>query len=369
MKRVEVSEIQRALVIANGRIKGILEPGRHWFLNPFEKVRTLIFDVNRLEFVCEWTDALLRDHPELASKYFEVVDVNDKQIAIVYQDGKFMRIVPPGQKAVFWKVFRKIKVELVDFHEFQEIDPEKAKIIVERVPSANELYHRLVPENHVGLLVVDGILQKSLPPGSYTYWKGRTSVEMAAVDLRIQNMEVSGQEILTKDRVTLRINFEAYYKIVDAVKALREIRDLGSYLHKEFQFALRHMVGSRTLDEVLSKKDDLNEETLRNVRPKVAALGVEIVGTGIKDIILPGDIREILNEVVSAEKAAQANLIRRREEVAATRSLLNTAKIIESNPIMMRLKEMETLERVSEKIQSLNVVAGVDGVLGRLTKT
>ena len=95
-------------------------------------------------------------------------------------------------------------------------------------------------------------------------------------------------------------------------------------------------------------------------------VGVRVGAIAIKDIILPGEMREILNQVVSAEKQAQANLIRRREETAATRSLLNTAKLMEDNPILVRLKELETLEKVVEKVDRLTVTNGFNGLLADL---
>ena len=84
---------------------------------------------------------------------------------------------------------------------------------------------------------------------------------------------------------------------------------------------------------------------------------------GVKDIILPGDMKEILNRVVETEKAAQANVIKRREETAAARSLLNTARLMDENPTLMRLKELEVLEKVTEKVDKLTVFGGLDGVL------
>jgi regulator of protease activity HflC (stomatin/prohibitin superfamily) len=98
----------------------------------------------------------------------------------------------------------------------------------------------------------------------------------------------------------------------------------------------------------------------------VAAYGIELGSIGVKDIILPGEMKTILNQVVEAEKAAQANLIRRREETAATRSLHNTAKMLEQSPVLLRLKELEALEKVTEKIDKLTVFGGLDGVLKQL---
>ena len=93
---------------------------------------------------------------------------------------------------------------------------------------------------------------------------------------------------------------------------------------------------------------------------------MEVAVIALKDIILPGEMREIMNQVVTAEKQAQANLIRRREETAATRSLLNTAKLLEDNPILVRLKELETLEKLVEKVDRVTVNGGFEGLLENL---
>ena len=79
-------------------------------------------------------------------------------------------------------------------------------------------------------------------------------------------------------------------------------------------------------------------------------------------------MKNILNQVVETEKAAQANVIKRREETAATRSLLNTAKLMEQNPLLLRLKELEALESVTEKIDKLTVFGGLDGVMKEVVK-
>ena len=97
-------------------------------------------------------------------------------------------------------------------------------------------------------------------------------------------------------------------------------------------------------------------------------IGIAVRSAGIKDIILPGEMKSLLGRVVEAEKAAQANVIRRREETNATRSLLNTAKVMDSNPVALRLKELETLEKVTEKIGNLSVYGGLDSVLDNLVR-
>ena len=140
------------------------------------------------------------------------------------------------------------------------------------------------------------------------------------------------------------------------------------FLYKELQFGLRAAVGIRTLDELLENKTIIDEVVSNHIQRRVQGFGLEVESVGVKDIILPGDMKTLLAKVVEAEKAAQANVIRRREETAATRSLLNTAKVMEDNPTALRLKELETLEKVTEKIDKISVFGGLDGVLKDLVK-
>jgi regulator of protease activity HflC (stomatin/prohibitin superfamily) len=111
----------------------------------------------------------------------------------------------------------------------------------------------------------------------------------------------------------------------------------------------------RTLDEILAARDTIDREVRAFVAERADVLGVEI---GIKDVILPGDVRELLNKVVEAERTAKANLIRRQEETAATRSLLNTARLMEDNPLLLRLKELEALEKLVEKVGRIDLATG-----------
>ena len=117
-----------------------------------------------------------------------------------------------------------------------------------------------------------------------------------------------------------------------------------------------------------SEKGELDTLILKLAKPRLSEYGLETKTIGIKDIILPGEMKTILNQVVEAEKAAQANVIKRREETAATRSLLNTAKLMESNPILLRLKELEALEKITGNVQSLTLYGGLDGVLNDTVK-
>jgi regulator of protease activity HflC (stomatin/prohibitin superfamily) len=225
-----------------------------------------------------------------------------------------------------------------------------------------------VEEQHVGLLYVDGEHRLMLAPGSYGFWSNRQHVVVRHVDLRLQNVEVNGQEILTRDRVSLRLNLLAVYRVVDVEAAVTRLTDFNDFLYRELQLQLREAVGTRSLDELLANKESLNSEIAEGIREHVTEFGLEVKSVGVRDIILPGEMKTILNQVVEAEKEAEANLIRRREETAATRSLHNTAKMMEGNPTLMRLKELEVLEKVTERIGTLTVHSGLEGVLKDIIK-
>jgi len=182
----------------------------------------------------------------------------------------------------------------------------------------------------------------------------------------LQNMEVTGQEILSSDKVGLRLNLAATWRYTDVLLALEKMAKPVDHLYRELQFGLRAAVGTRSLDELLENKQIIDEVVSAHVARKLVGFGIEVSSIGVKDIVLPGEMKVILAKVVEAEKSAEANVIRRREETAATRSLLNTAKVMEDNPVALRLKELETLERVAERIDRISVFGGLDQVLNGL---
>ena len=226
----------------------------------------------------------------------------------------------------------------------------------------------VVPEHGAGLLCVDGKVERLLGAGSFAFWKFNRSVNVDLVDLRLQAVEVTGQEILTRDKVALRLNLSATWRFTDVLAAFKPLAKPAEHLYRELQFGLRAAVGTRSLDELLENKSVIDEVVTVQVKDKLAALGLELTSVGVKDVVLPGEMKTILAQVVEAGKSAEANVIRRREETAATRSLLNTAKVMEDNPVAQRLKELETLERVAERIDKISVFGGLDQVLNGLVK-
>ena len=310
--------------------------------------------------------------PDKLSKEITEINTSEKQFAVVYSKGVMDKIIPPSSNTLVWKDprisvdYREVPDDCkVDQNDMEKFSTSSAKEKVYFRPYINLVN---VPENHSALVSIDGIFQDELNPGVYGYWSFSKSITANVVDLRVQNMELTGQEILTKDKVSIRLNITLNYLIRDARTVFNTFANYKDSLYKALQLKSREVLGTRTLDEILSDKDTVNGITLNDMRDELASAGLKIDSVGIKDIILPGDMKELLNKVVEAEKIAAANNIRRREETAATRSLNNTARMIESNPTLMRLKELEALEKITDKIDKITVNNGFDGILNDLVK-
>jgi regulator of protease activity HflC (stomatin/prohibitin superfamily) len=171
-----------------------------------------------------------------------------------------------------------------------------------------------------------------LGPGRHAFWRGLGALRIASIDRREKSADVAGQEIMTSDKVTLRVNLVVTYQVTDALKAVTTVSDHDQSLYREAQLVLRAAVGTRTLDAILSDKESVGGEVLRALVGRASEFGVTVRSVGLKDIILPGEMKLILNQVIQAEKQAQADLIRRREETAAARSQANTARLLAENP-------------------------------------
>jgi regulator of protease activity HflC (stomatin/prohibitin superfamily) len=301
-------------------------------------------------------------------KYFDIVELTESEAGLVYKNGKLASVLAPGKRQLYWKGPIEVKVEKFDISQGLDVPSHVAKLLARaKQPLSSQASEAVsaveVPDTSVALLIVDGKFTKLLESGLHVFWKFQRTIKIEQVDRRVQTTEVSGQDILTRDKVSLRVNLTALWQVEDVVKARAALQNFMEFVYKELQFALRESIGSRTLDELLGAKGELDREIQDSARSKIEQHGIRLVSVGVKDVILPGEMKEILNRVVEAEKVAQANLIKRREETAATRSLLNTARLMDENPTLLRLKELETLEKVTEKVDKLTVFGGLDGVL------
>jgi regulator of protease activity HflC (stomatin/prohibitin superfamily) len=217
----------------------------------------------------------------------------------------------------------------------------------------------------VGVLFLDGRYVETLQPGPWAFWKGAADVRVLEVDLRETTLDIPGQEIISADKVTLRLNAVATYCVADPRRAVCTADDYKQALYREAQLVLRIVVGARELDALLADKEAVATEAATLLAPRAEGLGLQVLALGIRDLILPGDMKELMNKVTEAKKAAEANLITRREETAALRSQANTARLLAENPTLMRLRELEVLEKVVAS-GKLSVVLGEKGLAERV---
>ncbi len=364
IRRILVGDRNRVLVIRAGRFDRILEPGRYWFWTFGRNLEFETLDVKTTVFESPWSDYLAAERKAVADRYFTTVETSDSQVAVVYFDGRLARVIGPGKRVLFWKGPVSVTAEVIDVKENPDV-PARLATALARWGTLSGATFAQVEDGRTGLLYLEGRFIRALEPGFYGFWNAAGAPRVDVVELRWQTLEIPGQEILTQDKVSIRVNVWAEYRVTDAVKAKQSVKDYAEYLYRTLQLAVRQTLGRRTLEEILAEKVDIDESVAAAVRKEAEAVGVFLDNMGLKDIVLPGEMRDILNQVVTAEKQAQANLIRRREETAATRSLLNTAKLMENNPLLVRLKEMETLEKIAEKVNKITV-GSFDALLSSL---
>lgn len=373
-KTIDVADNQRALVYRRDRFQGVLEPGRYRLETLTGKVKVELYDITEVLFTHKQAKFLLKTYAEKLAPYLERFELSDTEVGLLYRDKHLVDVLAPGSDLTVWKNVEDVRLDIIDISEDFVIGEKLIALLGRglKVGRSREVINAIqyseVPDEHVGLLFVNGKLDCVLEAGSYGFWKYNRVVTVKLMDLRLQVIEVSGQEILTKDRVSLRINLSGSYRVADVLTVALKLNDYANFIYRELQLRLREAVGTKSLDELLEDKDLLNAVIAEGVREKFAEYGIQMHSVGIKDIILPGDMKEILNQVVEAQKEAEANLIKRREETQAMRSLHNTAKMMENNPVLMRLKELEALERVAQRINNLSVFGGLDGVMNELVK-
>ena len=295
-------------------------------------------------------------------------EIPDGSVGFIYMNGKLTSFADK-KDYVFWNVFDKYEVRIVPMTE-TVIGAEVTKQMLSLVPK--HLYTEVsVGEGQVGLVYYDNVMQNQLSKGVYRFWNYYHVVSCCVIDMKQTELDIVGQEILTKDKIGIRMNVACMYKIRDAVEFVATISDLKGQLYPAVQLVIREIVGNYKLDEILEAKEQISGEIYEALKGKEEMFCVNFLTAGIKDIILPGEIREIMNSVLVAEKAAQANVIARREEVASTRSLLNTAKLMDENQTLYKLKELEYLEKICEKVGeiSVNGNAGIMEQLGKMMGT
>jgi len=349
MRKITINTNYVALVFKKGELKRVLTAGSYWL--GFGETITL-YDMSKDYFYTVAELDILLENADFA-KLIHLVNVADNELALVYQNKNFKSVLTAGRHAI-WKGLSEYNFVKVDISKI-EIDESIDENLLAKAPLVNYIRAFKIETYEQGLVFVNGSFKQLLTAGTYTFWKNSIDIQVLKTDMRQLNMEIIGQEILTKDKAQLRMNFTIQYKVEDIVKALLVNKDFEKQLYIIIQLALREAVGLLTFDELMESKEKIGATILESTINKAEELGVKLANCGVKDIVLSGEIKDIMNQVLIAEKKAQANMITRREETASTRSLLNTAKLMEDNAMLYKLKEMEYVEKIAEKINTISL--------------
>lgn len=361
--RTYIKKNERGLRFVRGDFERLLTPGeyRAW-AGPYSwHAHIEKYDTLDTLFRHPLLDVLVRE-PALKDELL-VLDLKDKQRALVWRDGRLAYFLGPGRHAL-WRTPYELTVETFDVDQFR-FDHPKIETILAYTDAAKWLDTVNVDPAEDVLLFRNGKLVERLDAGRHVFWKGAGRVNWKTVDRREQSADVAGQEIMTSDKVTLRVNLVVTYQVTDAVKAVTTVSDYAQTLYREAQLALRAAIGTRTLDALLGDKEAIGGQVREAITKRAEEFGVTVRSVGLRDIILPGEMKAILNQVITAEKEAQANLIKRREETAAARSQANTAKLLAENPLLARLKELEMLQEILAGTKA-TFVFGDGDITGRL---
>ena len=351
MKRVKVKVYETALVYRKGKLAQVLTEGIYFL--PFGTT-VVKYDMFK-PFYSDMELDILLQNKELSS-ILDVIEVADYEIVLQFEKGRLVDVLKTGQYAFFKAVtnytYKRLDLRSVD------VDETLDEIVLGNGKVSPYIRSYYVEAFQKAVLFIDGKKQKIVGPGRYNFIKNKTNIRFEVVDIRQKQLEISGQEILSADKANLRVNFYLLYQVVDIDKAIGENKEYEKQLYVMAQLAIREYIGTLSIDQLMQRKEAINEYVLNSITTKAEALGIEVNYAGIRDIILPGDVKEILSQVLIAEKKAQANIIMRREETASTRSLLNTAKLMEENAMLYKLKELEYVERMADKVNTISVSGG-----------
>lgn len=350
LRDITIELDQRGVLVRDGKPERALAPGHHVFWG--KQLKTFVWAIGELVFVAP-PDLL----PVIPQGWYTTVELGPTERAVIYRDHRPIKFLRPGQHRV-WTIDPSVAITTYDV---TGPAPELTDELRAVIPAA-ELVEAQVKQFERGLKYTQGKFDGMLEPGRYAYWNhpgARITVQV--LDTRVQQLKVEGQDIMTRDKVTLRLTLTVEYAPADAPTTVHAVADVKEALYLAAQLAAREYVAGITLDELLEGRDALTRYLEAQVTPRAESFGVRVHRVGVKDVILPGEMKTLLNKVIEAEKAAAANVILRREDAAATRNMANTAKVIAENPVLMRLKELETMKEIAEKIDEIKLVMGGPG--------
>jgi regulator of protease activity HflC (stomatin/prohibitin superfamily) len=185
----------------------------------------------------------------------------------------------------------------------------------------------IIKDTHRGLLYEDGVLIRILGAGRHKIRKSgiaalflrQPKVEILLVDMRARDLTIKGQEILTADKVAIRVSILVQFAVIDPKAALHAVADYEDRLYSDVQLAARRSLAAMNLEEILTNRHRLSEDILRDVKEAAVGYGVAIARADVKDLVFPGNLQEIMNRVLAAERMSQAQLVEARTKAEVQR--------------------------------------------------
>ena len=175
------------------------------------------------------------------------------------------------------------------------------------------------------------------------------------IDIRTKAVDVPEQEAITKDNVSIRINAVLYYKIFDAAKAVIAVENFNYAVSQLAQTTMRNIVGSVSLDELLSKRDKISSEICKIVDEATDPWGIKVENVELKDIALPEEMKRVIAKVAEAEREKQAVITKAEGEVEASNNLAKAAETMSKVNGALHLRTLSTINDISSD-QSNTVV-------------
>lgn len=287
----------------------------------------------------------------------------------------------------------------------------------------------IIKDTHRGLLYEDGVLIKVLEAGYHVLveeeaeeqvsfferlrrrFSGyqapkperKPEVEVTVVDVRERELTIKGQEILTSDKVAVRVSIIVQYRVTDPRAAVQAVANFEERLYTDVQLAARRSLASMMLEELLTNRNKLSEDILNDVKEAAATYGVTIQRADVKDLVFPGNLQEIMNRVLAAERMSQVQLVEARTkaetqlleaqaktetvrleaesaaasrlaiakaeaeavtvqttaEIQALRDREQAAQAYSTHPALLRLRELETLREMARSAE-VKMLVGFD---------
>ena len=222
---------------------------------------------------------------------------------------------------------------------------------------AASVFSRLtIYEYERGMLFQNGKFRDVLDPGRHWTLKSRDFVQR--IDIRENFVTIPAQDVLSADNISIKISLVARYNVEDPERAIFKTTEYHSALYLILQLELRNLVGLTPVDNLLENRKEMGEKLTVSAFPKASEIGIKLNSVDIKDVMFPGELKNIFAKVVSARNEGLAALERARGENAALRKLANTAKLLDKNPSLMQLRILQALGEGTGNSVVLNLVDG-----------